>query len=176
MHNLPGWLAGSISLIFLLFLTLLFATGWSRLPSHIKKINFRTVFMGIFLQILIMFLLLKMPGFQSLFEFLSAAFVKVISFADTGINFLLRSFKSGEVEPPLLNFAFKVLPTIIFFSALMSILYYLNIIPYVVYGMGWVMKKVMGASGIESLVAAGNIFVGQTEAPLLVRPYLKYAT
>lgn len=172
MHQLPGWIGGFIALVIMLFLTFLLSFNY----RNYKNFPFRTVVSGGILQIAILFFLLKVPIVEDFFEFLSRAFIKVISFADYGIEFLLRSFNTGRIESPLVNFAFKVLPTIVFFSALMSVLYYLRIIPYVVYFFGMVMRRVMKASGIESLVAAGNIFVGQTEAPLLVRPYLKYAT
>jgi len=110
------------------------------------------------------------------FEWLSKVFIKVISFTQYGTDFLFRSFITNEMEPGVISFAFNVLPTIVFFAALSSILYYLGILQKVVYGFAWVMKRLMRLSGAESLAAAGNIFLGQTESPLLVRPYLNSMT
>ena len=90
--------------------------------------------------------------------------------------FLFRSFSSGVIESPLMNFVVMILPTVIFFSALTSLFYYWKIIPKIIYGFAWMMKKSMGLSGPESVAAAGNIFLGQTESPLLVKPYLNKMT
>ena len=90
--------------------------------------------------------------------------------------FVFRSFETGIIEAPLMNFVVMILPTVIFFSALTSLFYYWRIIPKIVYGFAWLMKKLMGLSGPESVAAAGNIFLGQTESPLLVKPYLDKMT
>ncbi|MEC8853914.1 MAG: nucleoside transporter C-terminal domain-containing protein [Bacteroidota bacterium] len=90
--------------------------------------------------------------------------------------FLFKSFETGLIESPLMNFVVMILPTVIFFSALTSLFYYWRIIPKIVYGFAWLMKKIMGLSGPESVAAAGNIFLGQTESPLLVKPYLDKMT
>lgn len=160
----------------LIMLTLLISVPWRKLPSHFRKVPWTLVLKGVAFQIVLMVFILKVPITSDIFEFLSRVFVKVISFADRGVEFLFRSFSSGNIDSALENFAFRVLPTIVFFSALMSILYFFGILPLIVFAMGWLMKRTMGISGVEALVAAGNIFVGQTEAPLLVRPYLKYVT
>jgi CNT family concentrative nucleoside transporter len=141
-----------------------------------KKIDWTLVGKGILLQIVFAFLVLKVEFVAVGFEWLSKVFIKVISFTQYGTDFLFRSFITNEMEPGVISFAFNVLPTIVFFAALSSILYYLGILQKVVYGFAWVMKRLMRLSGAESLAAAGNIFLGQTESPLLVRPYLNSMT
>lgn len=129
------------------------------------------------LQFILAFLILKTPGVDQAFDWLARAFVKVISFTDFGSDFLLGSWKlEGQVHQGLYNFAFRILPTIIFFSALSSLMYYLGILQKVVWVFAWIMKKTLQLSGAESLAAAGNVFLGQTEAPLLIRPFLDKMT
>lgn len=137
-----------------------------------KHINWSIIVMGIFLQVVLAIGILKVAFVERIFEGISAGFVKVISFTDFGTDFLFSSFVSGNAEAAIISFAFRILPTIVFFSALTSLLYYIGVLQKVVYGFAWVMKKTMKLSGAESLVAAGNIFLGQTESPFLVRPYL----
>jgi len=115
---------------------------------------------------------LKVPFIETVFHMISEKFVALISYTDAGVDFLFGQLGIGTVQTPLITFAVKVLPTIIFFSALMSMLYYLGILQKIVYIFAWVMKKFMRLSGAESLAAAGNVFLGQTESPLLVKPYL----
>src|SRR5690606_37290078 len=110
------------------------------------------------------------------FDFASKAFTKLIGFTQEGTLFLFKNFDSGIIESSLVNFVIMVLPTVIFFSALTSLFYYWGILQKIVYVFAWVMKKVMKLSGAESLAAAGNIFLGQTESPLLVKPYLNKMT
>src|SRR5690606_15058600 len=95
-----------------------------------------------------------------------------ISFTDFGSDFLFRSFTDGQVDSALLNFAFRILPTIVFFSALTALLYYLNILQKVVYGFAWLMKRTLKLSGAESLSAADNSFLRHCVSPLLIWPYL----
>jgi CNT family concentrative nucleoside transporter len=137
-----------------------------------KKINWSLVGKGLILQVIIALLVLKVPFIEGIFDSISQGFVKVISFTDEGIDFLFGQFGTGTVQGPLITFAVKVLPTIIFFSALVSLFYYWGILQKIVYVFAWIMKKFMRLSGAESLAAAGNVFLGQTEAPLLVKPYL----
>jgi CNT family concentrative nucleoside transporter len=137
-----------------------------------KAISWSLVAKGLAIQIIFAIGVLKVPFVEKGFSAVSSVFVKVISFTQQGVNFLFSSFVTSQIEPGLVNFAVQVLPTIIFFSALTSLLYYLGILQKFVYGFAWVMKRLMKLSGAESLAAAGNIFLGQTEAPLLVRPYL----
>ncbi|NQX90778.1 MAG: Na+ dependent nucleoside transporter [Flavobacteriales bacterium] len=147
------------------------------LSSNRKKINWITVGGAIGLQILLAFLILKVPFIQGVFDWLAKGFVKLIGFTQFVTDFLFGSFlDSGKVDPSLVNFAFNVLPTIIFFSALTALLYYLRILQLVVFVFAWIMKVTLRLSGAESLAAAGNVFLGQTESPLLVKPYLNKMT
>lgn len=159
----------------LLGISVLVGIGW--LFSEKKKaINWSLVAKGLLLQLILAILVLEVPFFSAAFDYLSRGFVKVISFTDFGSDFLFRSFTDGTVDSSMLNFAFRVLPTIIFFSALMSLLYYLGLLQKVVFAFAWVMRRTLKLSGAESLAAAGNIFLGQTESPLLVKPYLGLMT
>ena len=153
---------GVASLVFIAFL----------LSKNRKRINWPLVIKGILLQIVIALLILKVPFIETGFDFISKSFVKVVDMAHEGAMFVFSSVITGEMSPLVKNFATWVLPSVIFFSALTSLLYYWGILQRVVYGMAWVMKRLMGLSGAESVSAAGNIFLGQTEAPLLVKPYL----
>lgn len=154
-------------------LGLAFLTGLLWLLSRDRRgIPWHLVWKAILLQLVLAFLVLKVPGIADAFNWLSRAFVKVVSFADIGGDFLMASFVTGKVESALINFLFRILPTIIYFSALMALLYYLGLLQLIVKGMAWVMKRTLRISGPESLSTAGNIFLGQTEAPLLIRPYL----
>mgnify|MGYP000160590876 CR=1 FL=1 len=158
-------LRGALGIMGLIVITFLFS-------SKRKQIDWGLVVKGTLLQILIAILVLKVPFIEGGFHVVSELFVEVIGFTDDGVNFLFGQFGIGTVQAPLLTFAIKVLPTIIFFSALMSMLYYLGVLQKIVYAFAWVMKKFMRLSGAESLAAAGNVFLGQTESPLLVKPYL----
>lgn len=162
-------LRGSVGLLFLVALAWLFS-------ANRKAISWPLVIKGIAFQITIAVLILQVEFVQIAFEYLAHGFVKVISFTDFGSDFLFSSFDTGVVAPGLLNFAFRVLPTIIFFSALSSLLYYVGILQKVVYVFAWMMKHTLKLSGAESLAAAGNVFLGQTESPLLIKPYLDKMT
>lgn len=156
---------------------MIFLIGFAWLFSqNRKKINWSLVGKGLILQVIIAILVLKVPFIEGVFDSISKGFVTVIEFTDAGVNFLFGSFANGKVQGALINFAFKILPTIIFFSALVSLLYYWGILQKIVYVFAWIMKKFMRLSGAESLAAAGNVFLGQTEAPLLVKPYLNKMT
>ncbi|MBD3639005.1 MAG: NupC/NupG family nucleoside CNT transporter [Crocinitomicaceae bacterium] len=163
--SLVSVIRGIIGIAFLLALTYLFS-------GNKKKIDWGLVIKGTALQIIIAVLVLKVPFIEQGFAVLSDGFVWLIEFTDTGTDFLFGQMGIGVVQAPLVTFAIKVLPTIIFFSALMSIFYYLGVVQKIVYVFAWVMKKFMRLSGAESLAAAGNVFLGQTESPLLVKPYL----
>mgnify|MGYP000185694065 CR=1 FL=1 len=140
--------------------------------SNRKAIDWKLVIKGIVIQFVFAVLVIKIPQVATLFDVLSKFFVTVINFTHEGTAFLFNSFVTGNLEVPLINFAIKVLPTIIFFSALSSLLYYWGILQKIVFALAWIMKKAMGLSGAESLSAAGNIFLGQTESPFLVKPYI----
>ncbi|MCZ6775178.1 MAG: NupC/NupG family nucleoside CNT transporter [Ignavibacteria bacterium] len=153
-----------------------------------KKINWRLVAGGFGLQILFAILMLKGTelsayfaplGWPKLFiEWVSYGFVIILGFTTEGAKFVFGNLALGPPNEGNLGFifAFQVLPTIIFFASLMSLLYYLGIMQRIVQAMAWVMARVMGTSGAESLASTANIFVGQTEAPLMIRPFLKGLT
>lgn len=138
-----------------------------------KAVNWTLVLKGVSIQIILAIALLKVPFIANIFEFISQQFIVIIGFTQEGTNFLLGSFiEKGAVDNAYINFAFKVLPTIIFFSALTSLFYYWGILQIIVKFFAKIMQKIMGLSGSESMAAAGNVFLGQTEAPLLIKPYL----
>jgi CNT family concentrative nucleoside transporter len=166
-----AYLRGFIGILVLILIAYL-------LSSHRKKIDWKLVGSGIILQIVIAILVLKVPLIRNAFEVVGSGFVKFLGFAAYGAEFLFGDLarNSDVVTHSKHNlgflFAFQALPTVIFFSSVSSGLYYLGILQKVVYGFAWVMAKTMRLSGAESLSAAGNIFLGQTEAPLLVRPFI----
>ena len=140
--------------------------------SNRKAISWKVVLTGIAIQLVLAFGVLEVPVVQMFFEYIGRLFVKILEFTRAGTDFLFAAFSTGKIETPLLNFAVTILPTIIFFSALTSLLFYLGIIQKVVYGMAWVMTRILKISGAESLSVAGNIFLGQTESPLMIKAYL----
>ena len=162
-------LRGLLGMFSLILITWLFSTNR-------RAIDWKLVGTGLAFQIVIAVLILKVSWVEQGFEAVSRGFITLISYTNVGIDFLFGQFGIGKIQNPLMNFAFKILPTIVFFSALMSLLYYWGILQKIVYIFAWVMKKIMRLSGAESLAAAGNVFLGQTEAPLLVKPYLSKMT
>ena len=147
------------------------------LSENKKGINIKTVAWGLSLQILFALIILKTPIGRPIFSFFDSAISKLISFADTGSEFLFGS-QIDEIgfHPALESVSFRLLPTIIFFSALISILYHYKIIQTVIKLFARVMQKTMMTSGPETLSVSANIFVGQTEAPLMIRPYINTMT
>lgn len=125
---------------------------------------------GLSFQILIAIAVLKISFIQNIFGFVGKLFIKILNFTEAGSEFVFGGL--ADTESFGFIFAFQILPTIIFFSALSSVLFYYGIIQKLVYGLAWIMKKAMKLSGAESLSAAGNIFLGQTESPLLIKAYL----
>ncbi len=146
------------------------------MSNNRRKLDWRLIFWGLSLQLLFALFILKTPIGQPFFGAVDLVIKKLLSFSDAGSDFLFKSFGTGVVEAPLLNFAFRVLPTIIFFSSLMAILYYLGIMQRIVKGIAWVMERTLKTSGAETLSVSANIFVGQTEAPLMIRPFVKGLT
>jgi len=142
--------------------------------SKRNRIDWKLVASGIGLQLLFAVIVIILPGGREFFEGLSGIFVRVISFAMEGAAFIFGPL----ANPSNLGFifAFQVLPTIIFFASLMAVLYHIGLMQKVVQGVAWVMLKAMRTSGAESLSVAANVFVGQTEAPLVVRPYISKMT
>ena len=152
---------GMISLIFIAFL----------FSSNRRAVNWKTVGIGLTFQLIIAIGVLKIGFIKTIFEFVGKIFIKILGFTQAGSKFLFGGFM--DVTSYGFIFAFQVLPTILFFSALTSVLFYLGIIQKVVQAMGWLLTKLLGISGAESLSVAGNIFLGQTEAPLLIKAYLE---
>lgn len=146
--------------------------------SNRQKIQWRLVISGLVLQAALGYAILNTKWLNGFFEFFGAAFVRVVGFSATGAQFLFgdlakNSFSDGSAHHTMgFLFAFQVLPNIIFFSTLTAGLYYLGVLQKVTQSIAWVMSKTMRLSGAESLSAAGNIFLGQTEAPLLVKPFI----
>ena len=143
------------------------------LSANRKAINWRTVGLGLGSQIILAIGVLKVPFVQTFFEWVGGLFIAVLDFTMEGTKFLFASFSTGEIEAPLVTFAISILPTVIFFSALTSVLFYLGIIQRVVKGLAWLLSKLLQVSGAESLSVAGNIFLGQTESPLMIKAYLE---
>tara|TARA_B100001063_G_scaffold82455_1_gene76848 strand:- start:138 stop:1565 length:1428 start_codon:yes stop_codon:yes gene_type:complete len=141
------------------------------LSNNKKEINWKTVGFGLAFQLVIAVGVLKIPFVMKTFEYIGQVFISILKFTQSGTQFLFGDMLNIDSFGYI--FAFQVLPTIIFFSALTSVLFYLGIIPKVVKAMGWLLSKILHISGAESLSVAGNIFLGQTEAPLLIKAYLE---
>ena len=154
---------GVFGLVILVLICYLFSTNR-------KAINWKVVGGGLAIQLILAFSILKVNFVRIGFEFLGKIFVKILDFTKTGTNYLFEGFLDTSTYGFI--FAFQVLPTIVFFSALTSLLFYLGIIQKVVHGLAWLMSKALNLSGAESLSVAGNIFLGQTESPLMVKEYL----
>ena len=142
------------------------------MSNNRKAISWQLVTWGLGIQLLFAIIILKTPVGVPFFGAIDIGIKNLLSFSDAGSDFLFKSFRYGVVEDPLMNFAFRILPTLIFFSSLIAVLYHLGIMQFVVKWIARVMQKSMGTSGSETLCVSGNIFVGQTEAPLLVRPFI----
>ncbi|MGB0850769.1 MAG: NupC/NupG family nucleoside CNT transporter [Bacteroidia bacterium] len=149
------------------------------MSKHKKKVNWKLVGSGVAIQLILGLLVFKVPAFASVFGVIAGFFTQLLSFTDAGAEFIFGNMVSNDPEITKTIgyiFAFKVLPTVVFFSALTSLLYYLGVLQKIVYGFAWILSKTMRLSGAESLAAAANIFVGQTEAPLVVKPYIERMT
>jgi len=147
------------------------------LSNNRKKIDLRIIGWGLGLQMVFAIFILKLPFGGILFGYLDKAVRKLISFSDAGSDFLFKSFiPDVGYHVAMINFAFRALPTIIFFSSLMAVLYHYGIIQVIVKWIARAMQKTMGTSGSETLSISANIFVGQTEAPLMVRPFISKMT
>jgi len=155
---------GILGMIVLLLLAFIFS-------SNRKKINWKTVGAGLAAQLLIGFGVLKVPFIQHIFEFIGRIFTNILDYTAAGSQFLFGDLMNGDSFGFI--FVFQILPTIVFFSALTSLLFYLGIIQIIVKGMAMVLTKLLHISGAESLSVAGNIFLGQTEAPLMIKAYLE---
>ena len=162
-------------LVFIVAIGFLFSTNR-------KAINWRLVVVGVILQIILGLTIAKVDAAKIVFEYITAQFMTFLSFAQKGAEFLYGDLaKNSNADPNAKHnlgflFAFQTLPTVIFFSAVTAGLYYLGILQKIVYGFAWVMTKTMKMSGAESLSIAGDVFMGQTEAPLLVKPFIPHMT
>ena len=146
------------------------------MSNNRKSIPWRLVIWGLGLQLIFAIIILKTPIGQPFFGAVDTAIKKLLSFSDAGSDFLFKSFSAGVVEAPLMNFAFRLLPTLIFFSSLITVLYHFGIIQFIVKWIARAMQMTMRTSGSETLSVSANIFVGQTEAPLMVRPFVSKMT
>lgn len=144
------------------------------LSSNKKAINWKLVGIGISLQIIFALLILKVPAGRGVFEYIGGFVTKLLDFTMEGSAFLFGDLVNANKFGSI--FAFQVLPTIIFFSAFMSILYYLGVMQFIISLLAKGIAKLLGTSGAETLSAVGNIFLGQTEAPLLVKPFIRTMT
>ncbi len=166
--NFNSFFRGLLGLLSLIFLAWL-------ISSNKKNIPWGLVLKGIVIQFIFAIGILKIPLIQSAFDWVSSGFVTILSFTREGSLFLFGSLIENTSSFGFI-FAFQVLPTIIFFSALTSLLFYYGVLQKIVFAFAWIMKKTLKLSGAESLAAAGNIFLGQTESPLLIKPYLDKMT
>ena len=156
---------GALGMVSLLIIAFLFS-------ANRRGIDWKTVGLGLAFQLLIAIGVLKVSFVQKTFELIGSLFVSVLDFTRAGSEFLFSGLVA-DMDSFGFIFAFQVLPTIIFFSALTSLLFYLGVIQKVVKGLAWLLSKGLKISGAESLSVAGNIFLGQTEAPLLIKAYLE---
>lgn len=162
MQSLWRGVLGMLSLLIIAFL----------FSANRRGIDWKTVGLGLAFQLIIAIGVLKVPFVQAIFEFIGKGFVKILDFTQAGSEFLFQGLIS-DMDTFGFIFAFQILPTIIFFSALTSVLFYLGWIQKLVKVMALSLSKILKISGAESLSVAGNIFLGQTEAPLLIKAYLE---
>jgi len=161
--NAKSIFRGLLGIVVLIFIAYIFSLNR-------KGISWKVVGIGLLIQIVLAISILYVPFMQDIFEFFGKMFTLVLDFTKIGTEFLFGSFLDTSTYGYI--FAFQILPTIIFFSALTSVLFYLGVIQKIVYGLAWLMTKALRLSGTESLSVAGNIFLGQTESPLMIKAYL----
>ncbi len=162
--TLTGVLRGLLGMFSLIAIAWIFS-------SNRRAIAWKVVIIGLLIQVSLAAGILYLGPVRYAFEFVGKIFVSILDFTKAGSVFLLGGLMDSETYGFI--FAFQVLPTIIFFSALTSLLFYLGIIQKIVYGLAWLMTKALKISGAESLSVAGNIFLGQTESPLMIKAYLE---
>jgi concentrative nucleoside transporter, CNT family len=165
MQQILNGFIGVFALIVILYL----------LSENRKRVNWRTIGMALALQLTFAFLVIKISWVRTGFEHVSGFFVTLLSFTKAGSTFLFGSLVT-QIDSFGFIFVFQVLPTIVFFAALTAMLYYFGILQRIVYVFAWIMNRLMRLSGAESLAASANVFLGQTEAPLLIKPYLDKMT
>ena len=161
--NLLTILRGMFGLLVIIAIAFAFSTNR-------KAVSWRVVVTGLVIQVVLAASILYIPVIRRIFEFVGKIFVKILDFTKVGSEFLFGEFL--DMDKYGMIFAFQILPTIIFFSALTSVLFYYGIIQKIVYGLAWGMTRILKLSGAESLSVAGNIFLGQTESPLMIKEYL----
>ncbi len=166
--NLNNSLRGIIGVLFLIGICYF-------LSSNRKKISWSLVLTGLLIQIIFAIGVLKIPFVSSIFSSISNVFIELLQFTKSGAIFLFGETLVNDNSFGA-TFAFQILPTIVFFSALTSVLFYLGILQKIVYFFAKIIKKMLNLSGAESLAAVGNIFLGQTESPLLIKPYIQRFT
>jgi CNT family concentrative nucleoside transporter len=169
--DLNSTVHGLLGLGLVLFIAYLFSNNRRLIP-------WRMVMIGVLMQFGFAFFVLKLEFGRALFAFISRAFVTLLDFTSQGAFFVFGNLALSPGAKGSLGFffAFQVLPTIIFFAAITTVLYHLGIMQKVVQGIAWVMARLLGTSGAESLSVAANVFIGQTEAPLAIRPYIATMT
>jgi len=166
--SFSGVLRGLLGLAVLVLIGFLFS-------SNRRAIHWPLIIKGIAIQIIFAFAILKVEFIKNIFDYLSEGFVVLLSFTTAGSEFIFGSLVT-DLDGFGYIFAFQVLPTILFFSALTSLLFYYGVLQKIVFAFAWIMKRTLNLSGAESLAAAGNIFLGQTESPLLIKPYIDKMT
>ena len=163
LNSLTRGMLGLFSLVMIAFI----------FSAKRRAVNWKTVGIGLGLQLLLAIGILKVPAIQWFFNVLGTFFNEILNFTLAGSQFLFGGLLNLDNPNIGYIFAFQILPTIVFFAALTSVLYYLGIIQKMVKVLAWLLTKFLGISGAESLSVAGNIFLGQTEAPLLIKAYLE---
>lgn len=159
----------------LIGLTFIFTTLFF-LSENIRAINYKTLIVGFLFQLVLAILLLLTQDIVGIFKAANDVFLALMDYAKKGIEFLFASFVTNKLESPLINFTFIILPTIVFFGALIYFFYYIGVMELIIRAYAWVMMRVLGTSGAESVVASAKLFVGQTEAPLIIKPFLALLT
>ena len=162
--TIEGLIRGGIGMVFVIVLAFLFS-------SNRKAISWKTVGIGLGIQLLLAFGILRISFIQKAFEWVGNIFISILDFTNAGSTFLFGNLMNSETYGFI--FVFQILPTIIFFSALTSLFFYLGIIQFVVKVLAKLMTRLLNISGAESLSVIGNIFLGQTEAPLMIKAYLE---
>jgi CNT family concentrative nucleoside transporter len=159
---------GALGIVFLLLVCYL-------LSANRKLIDWRLVMIGMIAQFIFLVAILKVSFINKLFEYMARFFTSILEYSGAGAKFLFGNIVT-ELDSFGYIFAFQVLPTIVFFSAFSAILYYFGILQKIIFVFAWLMSKTMRLSGPESVATAANVFMGQTEAPLVIKPYLENMT
>jgi CNT family concentrative nucleoside transporter len=165
----PNQAQGIVGVFFILLIAF-------SMSNNKKAINYKTIIWGLALQLTLAVLIMLTPIGEPFFKWFDTAMKTLLDFSNEGSAFLFKSFITDKTEPGLINFAFIALPTVIFFSALMSMLYHYGVMQKLIKIISKIMQKTMKTSGAETTSISANIFVGQTEAPLVVKPFISKMT